>query len=123
MPSQRSQVIRAAVSDVVSVVVVSLIASMAIASAPEFITFIGALIPALAIAWLAARAWRNPAAIKPVGLGVWAATAMVGLAILTMINNGRLVWQMITIIVVFLAILMLGWRFLAGAMERQNSGK
>ncbi|SNT09244.1 Protein of unknown function [Micrococcales bacterium KH10] len=84
----------------------------------DILELLAAFIPALALAWVASRAWRNPAIVKPTGLGIWAATAMVGLAVIALINNARPTMTMATLTVALLGILLLGWRGLVTLMNR-----
>ncbi|GAA2524393.1 DUF3054 domain-containing protein [Rarobacter incanus] len=116
------QVRKAIISDVVSVVVFVLLAAMAHSLTLGTIgLLLACFLPALALAWLATRAWKtNPAAIKPVGLGIWAATTTVGLAILAIVKQQRSDPIMMTITAVVLALFLVGWRALATAMEKQQ---
>ncbi|GAA2232721.1 hypothetical protein GCM10010401_00620 [Rarobacter faecitabidus] len=118
-PPARQQVVRAAISDFVSVVVFALLAALAHGKGPADIAKLLAIfVPALAVAWLAARAWRAPASLKPVGLSVWAATSAVGLGIYAVVQSKAPHWTMTTITVVVLALLILGWRLLARAAAK-----
>ena len=66
----------------------------------------------LGIGWLAARAWRRPLAIVPVGLVVWLSTVAIGMIVRVISGQGTAA-AFIAVALVFLALFLLGWRMLA----------
>ena len=71
----------------------------------------------LGVGWLAARAWRRPLAIRPVGLGVWLSTVAVGM-VLRVISGQGTAFAFIVVALAFLALFLLGWRLLARLARR-----
>ena len=63
----------------------------------------------LAAGWLAARAWRRPAAIAPAGLGAWLGAVAVGMILRVVAGQGTAP-AFIAVALAFLALLLLGWR-------------
>jgi Protein of unknown function (DUF3054) len=73
----------------------------------------------LGVAWLAGRLWRAPARIAPSGLVAWAGSLLVGM--LLRAAGGQGVQPAFVIVAaVVLALLLLGWRALAGAAVRRR---
>jgi hypothetical protein len=66
----------------------------------------------LGVGWLAARAWRRPLAISPVGLVVWLSTVALGMVLRVVSGQGTAV-AFIAVALAFLALFLLGWRLLA----------
>jgi hypothetical protein len=73
----------------------------------------------LAAGWLAARAWRAPARVWPVGVAVWFATVALGLALRPLFVGGFAV-SFAVVTAGFLALTMLGWRLLATLIVRRG---
>jgi Protein of unknown function (DUF3054) len=71
----------------------------------------------LGAGWLASRAWRRPLAIRPVGLVVWLSTVAVGMVLRVISGQGTAV-GFIAVALAFLALVLLGWRRLAGLARR-----
>jgi hypothetical protein len=70
----------------------------------------------VAAGWAATRAWRNPAALVPVGLGVWLATVALGMVLRAVSGQGTaLTFVLVTLI--FLGATMLGWRVVGGRLR------
>lgn len=71
----------------------------------------------LAIGLIVTRAWQQPAAISPAGLGAWLGAAAAGMLIRVLAGQGTAV-AFIAVAVGFLAVLLLGWRLLAAVITR-----
>jgi hypothetical protein len=67
---------------------------------------------ALAVGWLAARAWRRPLAIRPEGLAIWLCTVALGMILRVVSGQGTAV-AFIAVALAFLGLFLLGWRLLA----------
>lgn len=63
----------------------------------------------LAVGLLASRAWRQPLAIVPSGLGAWLGAAGVGMLIRVLAGQGTAA-AFIVVALAFLALFLLGWR-------------
>lgn len=63
----------------------------------------------LAIGLGAARAWRQPLAIRPAGLGAWLGAAGAGMVIRVLAGQGTAA-AFIAVTFAFLALFLLGWR-------------
>jgi hypothetical protein len=66
----------------------------------------------LAIGLLAVRFWRQPAAIRPAGIGAWVGAAGAGMVIRVLAGQGTAI-AFIVVTFAFLALFMLGWRVIA----------
>ena len=71
-----------------------------------------------AAGWLAARAWRRPAAVSPTGLVVWAGTVVVGMLLRKATSQG-VAFSFVVVASVVTAILLLGWRAIAAIPNRR----
>lgn len=69
-------------------------------------------IAGLAAGWLAARAWRRPAAILPSGTGAWLGTVAVGMLLRVLAGQGTAV-TFVLVALAFLGLFLLGWRLAA----------
>nr|BFE34146.1 DUF3054 domain-containing protein [Actinomadura rugatobispora] len=65
----------------------------------------------LALGWGVTRAWRGPAVLFPVGVGIWAATLVVGMLLRAVSGQGTAV-AFVVVATLFLAAVLLGWRAL-----------
>jgi hypothetical protein len=74
----------------------------------------------LAAGELATRAWRQPFALVPTGVGVWLATVALGQALRVLAGQGTAV-AFIVVSVLFLGLFLLGWRLIAGLAARRIS--
>lgn len=68
----------------------------------------GPFLLGLAAAWVLARAWRRPLALRT-GLAVWPVTALAGLVVRAGFT-GRLPLSFAVVVVSVLGVLLLGWR-------------
>lgn len=66
----------------------------------------------LAAGWLAARAWRRPAAILPSGAGAWLGTVAIGMLLRVLAGQGT-AFAFILVALAFLGLFLLGWRLAA----------
>lgn len=66
----------------------------------------------LAIGLLVARYWRQPAALRPAGLGAWLGAAGAGMVIRVAAGQGTAA-AFIGVTFAFLALFLLGWRVIA----------
>jgi Protein of unknown function (DUF3054) len=66
----------------------------------------------LAIGLLAVRFWRQPAAIRPAGIGAWVGAAGAGMVIRVLAGQGTAI-AFIVVTFAFLALFVLGWRVIA----------
>ena len=66
----------------------------------------------LAAGWLAARAWRRPLALRPVGIAVWLCTVTVGMVLRVVSGQGTAL-AFVVVALAFLGLFLLGWRLLA----------
>ncbi len=66
----------------------------------------------LAIGLGAARAWRQPLAVVPAGLGGWLGAALAGMALRVLAGQGTAL-AFIGVTLAFLGLFILGWRVLA----------
>jgi Protein of unknown function (DUF3054) len=71
----------------------------------------------LAAGWLAARAWRKPAAILPSGAGAWLGTVAVGMVLRVVAGQGT-AFAFILVALAFLGLFLLGWRLVARWVPR-----
>ena len=70
----------------------------------------------LAAGELATRAWRQPAALVPVGVGVWLSTVAVGMLLRVVAGQGTAA-AFIAVALAFLGLFLLGWRLLPAAWK------
>jgi len=71
----------------------------------------------LALGLLAARAWRQPAAIVPAGLGAWLGAAVIGMLLRVAAGQGTAP-AFIGVALAFLGLFLLGWRAAAAVLLR-----
>ncbi len=70
-----------------------------------------------ALAWLALRLWRAPAALWPAGVAVWLGAVGVGM-LLRSVTGQVVVLPFVIVALLALAVFLLGWRLLAAAARR-----
>ncbi|WP_433189607.1 DUF3054 domain-containing protein [Actinoallomurus sp. CA-150999] len=71
----------------------------------------------LLIGWAVTRAWRRPTALAGTGVGVWLVTVAAGMALRVVSGQGTAV-TFILVALVFLGLVMLGWRAVAYRLVR-----
>jgi Protein of unknown function (DUF3054) len=65
------------------------------------------------IGWLASRAWRRPTAVAPTGVIVWLCTVGIGMS-LRKASSAGVAASFIVVAATVTAVLLLGWRAVAG---------
>ncbi|KKC06481.1 DUF3054 domain-containing protein [Mycobacterium nebraskense] len=73
------------------------------------------------VGWLASRAWRRPTAVVPTGVVVWLCTVVVGM-VLRKASSAGVAASFVVVAASVTALLLLGWRAVAGLMLRRRSG-
>jgi Protein of unknown function (DUF3054) len=76
----------------------------------------------LACGEVAARAWRQPLALVPAGVGAWLGTVLVGQALRALAGQGTAP-AFIVVSLLFLGVFLLGWRLAAGWATVRVSGR
>jgi len=66
----------------------------------------------LGIGWLAARAWRQPAALFPAGVGAWLGAVALGMVFRVVSGQGT-AFAFVLVALAFLGLFLLGWRLVA----------
>jgi FtsH-binding integral membrane protein len=66
----------------------------------------------LVLGWVAARAWRRPAALAPTGVMVWLTTVAAGMA-LRVVSGQGIAFTFVLVALAFLGLVLLGWRAVA----------
>ena len=72
----------------------------------------------LAAGEVATRGWRQPLALVPTGVGVWAGTVIGGQLLRVVSGQGTAV-AFIVVSVLFLGLFLLGWRLVARLLARR----
>ena len=72
------------------------------------------------IGWLASRAWQRPTAVLPTGLVVWLCTVAVGM-LLRKVTSAGVAASFVLVAASVTAVLLLGWRAVAGLTQRHRS--
>lgn len=73
------------------------------------------------LGWLASRAWRQPVAVAPTGVVVWLFTVVVGM-VLRKATSAGVAASFVVVAASVTALLLLGWRAVAGLAERRRPG-
>ena len=76
----------------------------------------------LACGELAARAWRQPLALVPSGVGAWLGAVVVGQALRVLAGQGTSL-AFIVVSLVFVGLFLLGWRLAARSAAVRVSGR
>jgi hypothetical protein len=71
------------------------------------------------IGWLISRAWRAPRALAPTGVAVWVSTVVVGMLLRKASSQG-VAASFIVVASLVTALLLLGWRVVAGLIARRT---
>jgi hypothetical protein len=74
---------------------------------------------ALVAGWAAVQAWRRPADLR-VGLVVWAVTVGLGMILRSLLFDRGTAGSFVLVAAAFLALFLLGWRLVAGALLRRR---
>lgn len=74
---------------------------------------------ALALTWLALRAWRSPLDLRT-GVGVWAGTLAGGMVLRNLVFGDGTATSFVVVAATFLAVSLIGWRVIAGAIVHRR---
>jgi hypothetical protein len=124
MPQASATRVRPATALIVDVVCVVVFCTIGRRSHAEGITIAGVaetawpFLTGTAVGWLAARAWRQPAALAPAGLTIWICTVVIGMLLRKAISAGTAV-SFVVVASLVTATLLLGWRGVAAALARR----
>jgi hypothetical protein len=73
-----------------------------------------------ALGWLLSRAWRRPAALAPTGIIVWLSTVIAGM-LLRKASAAGVAASFVLVATSVTAVLLLGWRVVAGLAARRGA--
>jgi peptidoglycan/LPS O-acetylase OafA/YrhL len=73
------------------------------------------------VGWLVSRAWRQPTAVAPTGVIVWLCTVAVGM-LLRKASSAGVAASFVVVAASVTAVLLLGWRAVAGLAPRRRIG-
>jgi hypothetical protein len=73
-----------------------------------------------ALGWLLSRAWRRPVALAPTGIIVWLSTVVAGL-LLRKASAAGVAASFVLVATSVTAVLLLGWRAVAGLAARRGA--
>jgi hypothetical protein len=124
MPQASTTGIRPATALLADVVCVVVFCTIGRRSHAEGITIAGVaetawpFLAGTAVGWLAARAWRQPAALAPTGLTIWLSTVVIGMLLRKATSAGTAV-SFVVVASLVTAILLLGWRAAVSALARR----
>lgn len=76
----------------------------------------------LGVGWLAARAWRHPAAVWPTGVLVWVITLVVGMLLRVASAQGTAA-AFIVVAALTLGLFLVGWRAIASLITRRRRSR
>ncbi|MCV7088797.1 DUF3054 domain-containing protein [Mycobacterium interjectum] len=71
------------------------------------------------VGWLVSRAWRRPTAVAPTGVIVWLCTVVVGM-LLRKASSAGVAASFVVVAATATAVLLLGWRAVAGLAARRR---
>jgi hypothetical protein len=124
MPQASATGVRPATALLADVVCVVVFCTIGRRSHAEGITIAGVaetawpFLAGTAVGWIAARAWRQPAALAPTGLTIWLSTVVIGMLLRKATSQGTAV-SFVVVASLVTAILLLGWRAAASALARR----
>jgi peptidoglycan/LPS O-acetylase OafA/YrhL len=72
------------------------------------------------VGWLVSRGWRQPTAVVPTGVIVWLCTVVVGM-VLRKASSAGVAASFVVVAASVTALLLLGWRTVAGLALRRRS--
>jgi hypothetical protein len=75
---------------------------------------------ALALAWLALRAWRRPTDWH-VGIGIWAITLVAGMLLRNLVFGDGTATSFVIVAAAFMALFLIGWRVAFTLFERRQT--
>ncbi len=111
----RAVVARAAVIDIVSVLVFVTVGRRNHDGGTAINAVFSVAAPfliALAVAWVGGRAWRAPQSLRT-GVAVWVPTVVVGLALRRLVFDHGIAMPFVIVATLFLGFALLGWRAFA----------
>lgn len=73
------------------------------------------------VGWLLSRGWRRPTALAPTGVIVWLCTVLVGM-VLRKASSAGVAASFVVVAASVTAVLLLGWRAVAGLTRRRRVG-
>ncbi len=73
-----------------------------------------------ALGWLLSRAWRRPTALAPTGMVVWLSTVLAGMLLRKAASAG-VAASFVLVAASVTAVLLLGWRTVAGVATRRRA--
>lgn len=73
------------------------------------------------VGWLVSRGWRRPTALAPTGVIVWLCTVVVGM-VLRKASSAGVAASFVVVAASVTAVLLLGWRAVAGLALRRRVG-
>jgi hypothetical protein len=73
------------------------------------------------VGWLASRGWRQPTALAPTGVIVWLCTVVIGM-VLRKASSAGVAPSFVVVAASVTAVLLLGWRAVAGLSLRRRAG-
>lgn len=73
----------------------------------------------LGLGWVAARAWRRPAAVWPTGVLVWAVTLVAGMLLRLASAQGTAA-AFVVVAALTLGLFLVGWRAIASLVSRRR---
>ena len=76
---------------------------------------------ALAVGWLATRAWKRPEAMAT-GAGIWAITVVLGMLLRRVVFDRGTAASFVIVATLVTAVLLLGWRAVVTATTRRRGG-
>jgi Protein of unknown function (DUF3054) len=73
----------------------------------------------LAVAWLVARAWRHPLAVRT-GIAIWPITVLAGMIVRRLAFDRGTATSFVIVATIFLGVVLVGWRAAARAIEHRG---
>ncbi len=75
---------------------------------------------ALAIAWLALRAWNRPTDLRT-GIAVWAIVVSIGMLVRRFVFDDGTATSFVIVATIFLGFFLVGWRLVLAAVDRRRT--
>jgi hypothetical protein len=112
----------AAVADVVALVLFAALGRNNHSSASSPLEIAAPFIVGGAVGWVIARGWRDPFALAT-GVQVWLATVVVGMFLRWGVWDRGVQLSFVIVATLFTGLFLLGWRAVAGRLDRRSSVK
>ncbi|GMA36309.1 MULTISPECIES: DUF3054 domain-containing protein [Demequina] len=87
-----------------------------------YLTTVWPFLVGAGIGWLLVRGWTRPCSWRPTGLVVWASTLVGGMLLRAVTGQGVQV-SFVIVAGLFLALFLVGWRVISGAVARRRGLK